>query len=175
MHNPGRNVALALAVASLSSAPIGRWSAPVSVPHSEKERESDLEQLVGQDLWRVESLVKQVGEFASSGKADFHSRGEEPTRVPDAHGRVVARLMTACGGSPETRWHSSMTQNLAHARLSVAWITLISEMSFSVTWLSLSADRIISVFTPNVDHYAGLMVGATAALVERRLRLQRRL
>ena len=33
---------------------------------------------------------------------------------------------------------------------------------FSVTWLSLGADRIVSVFTPNDDHYAGLMVGASA-------------
>ena len=32
-HDPGRNVALALAVAGLPSALVGRWGAPVSEPH----------------------------------------------------------------------------------------------------------------------------------------------
>ena len=70
MHNLGRNVARALAVASLASALVGRWSVPVSEPHCVRERESDFERLVGQNLWGLESLVKQVGDCASSGKAD---------------------------------------------------------------------------------------------------------
>ena len=81
MHNPARKLVLALAVACFPSALVGRWSAPVSEPYCERERESDFERLVGQNLWRLESFVKQVGDFASSGKADFYSRGEEPTRV----------------------------------------------------------------------------------------------
>ena len=81
MHCPGRNVALALAVASLPSALVGRWSAPASEPHCVRERASDFERLVGQNLWRLESLVKQVEDFASSGKADTVPCGEESTRV----------------------------------------------------------------------------------------------
>ena len=42
----------------------------MSEPHCARERESDFERLVGQNLWRPESLVKQVGYFASSEKAD---------------------------------------------------------------------------------------------------------
>ena len=45
------------------------------------ERETDFERLVGQDLWRVESLVKQVGEFVSYGKAEIVPCGEELPRV----------------------------------------------------------------------------------------------
>ena len=96
MHNLGRNVALALADASLSSAPVGRWRAAASEPHCERERASDFERHVGQNLWRVESLVKQVGDFASSGKADFYSRGEVPTRV--LQGAVFEILLHIGGG-----------------------------------------------------------------------------
>ena len=134
MHCPGRNVALALAVASLPSALVGNWSALVSEPHCVRERESDFERLVGQNLWRLESLVKQVGYFASSGRDDPVLCGKEPRRVfpgaafeillhiggrlaaqliltvgqnflpmavLDVQGRVVARLMTACGVAVE--------------------------------------------------------------------------
>ena len=52
----------------------------MSEPHRERERESDFERLVGQNLWRHESSVKQVRDFASSGKADIEARGEEATR-----------------------------------------------------------------------------------------------
>ena len=55
----------------------------MSEPHCVRERESDFERLVGQNLWRLESLVKQVGYFASSGRADT-VRGKEPTRNPHA-------------------------------------------------------------------------------------------
>ena len=46
-----------------------------------RERESHFERLVGQNLWRLESFVKHVGDFASSGKIDAVSCGEAPTRV----------------------------------------------------------------------------------------------
>ena len=46
-----------------------------------RERESDFGRLVGQSLWRLESLVKQVGEFASSGKLETVPCGEELPRV----------------------------------------------------------------------------------------------
>ena len=81
MHNPGRNIALALAVAGVPSALVCRWSAPVSEPHCVREQASDFERLIGQSLWRLESLVKRVGDFASSGKVDTVRCGEEPTRV----------------------------------------------------------------------------------------------
>ena len=55
---------LALAAAGLPSAPFGRWSAPVSEPHCERQRVSDFERLFGQNLWRLESFVEQVGDFA---------------------------------------------------------------------------------------------------------------
>ena len=35
---------------------------------SAREREHGFERLVGQNLWRLESFVKQVGEFASCRK-----------------------------------------------------------------------------------------------------------
>ena len=83
---------------------------------------SDFERVVVQKLWRLESLVEQVGDFASSGKADTVPCGEETTcvfpgavidiflhigerlaaqLVPDAQGSVVARLVTACGVAVE--------------------------------------------------------------------------
>ena len=65
MHTPGRNVAPVLAAASLSSALVGRWSAPVAEPHCVRERESDVERLVGQNLWRLETLVRPVGDLGS--------------------------------------------------------------------------------------------------------------
>ena len=40
----------------------------MSERHCVREREIDFERLVGQNLWRVEFLVKQVGEFASFGE-----------------------------------------------------------------------------------------------------------
>ena len=53
----------------------------MSGPHCARERESDFERLVGQNLWRLDSLVKQVGDFASSGKVGTVPCGEEPTRA----------------------------------------------------------------------------------------------
>ena len=83
MHNPGRNVALALAIAGLPSALVGRWNAFVSELHCVRERETGLERLVGQNRWRIESFVKEVGEFASSGKVhpEIVLCGEERPRV----------------------------------------------------------------------------------------------
>ena len=52
----------------------------MSEPHGARERESDFERLVGRNLWRRGSFVKQVGDFASSGKAAV-SCAEEPTHV----------------------------------------------------------------------------------------------
>ena len=41
----------------------------------------------------LESLVKQVGDFASSGKVGFHSCGEEPTRVfPGAVSEILLHI-----------------------------------------------------------------------------------
>ena len=106
MHCPGRNVALALAVASLPSALVGRWSALVSEVHCVRKRESDFERLVGQNVWRLESLVKQVEGFASSGRADTVPCGTEPRRVfPGAAfeillpigGRLAAQLILTVG------------------------------------------------------------------------------
>ena len=65
----------------------------MSEPHCVTERESDFERLVGQNLWRLESLVKQVGDFASSGKADTVPCGEEPARVlPGAVLGILLRI-----------------------------------------------------------------------------------
>ena len=55
-------------VAGLPSTLVGRSSAPVSEPHCVRERQTDCGRLVGQNLWRLESPLKQVGEFASSRK-----------------------------------------------------------------------------------------------------------
>ena len=52
------NVALALVVAGLPSALVGRWSALVSEPHGVRERESDFERLVGQNLWKLTFLSR---------------------------------------------------------------------------------------------------------------------
>ena len=68
MHQPGRNVALGSAVDSLPTALVGRWSDPVSEPRCAREREHRFERPVGQNLWRLESFVKQVGELASCRK-----------------------------------------------------------------------------------------------------------
>ena len=95
MHDPGRSVASSLAVASLPTALVGRWSAPVSEPYCVRERESDFERLVGQNLWRLESLVKQVGDFASSGKTDTVPYGEESTRL---FPRAVFEILLHIGG-----------------------------------------------------------------------------
>ena len=84
---------LALAAAGLPSAPFGRWSAPVSEPHCERERASDFERHFGQNL---ESFVEQGGDFASSGTADFYSRAEELTRV--LQGAVFEILLYIGGG-----------------------------------------------------------------------------
>ena len=53
----------------------------MSEPHCVRERDSDFERVVGQNLSSLGSLVKQVGDFASSGKADAVPCGEESTRV----------------------------------------------------------------------------------------------
>ena len=57
-----------------------------------------------------------------------------------------------------------MTQNLASSCLLVAWIILTSGIRlFSVTWLSLGADRV----TTDDDHYVGLMAGASVGPLSR--------
>ena len=117
MQAPGRKVAFALAVARLRSALVGRWSAPVPEPHCVRERKSDFERLVGQNLWRLESLVKHVGDFASSGQVDIVPFGEEPTRVfPGAVFRdsfayrrgviltAVKEFTNGCRRRARTRW-----------------------------------------------------------------------
>ena len=53
----------------------------MSEPHCVRERASDFIRLVGQNLWKLEALLKQDGDFASSGKVDTVPCGEEPTRV----------------------------------------------------------------------------------------------
>ena len=55
-----------------------------------------------------------------------------------------------------------MIQNLAHTWLLVAWIILFFRSECSVSWLSLGADRIVSVCTPRDDHYVELVAGASA-------------
>ena len=61
--------------------------------HRVRERESDFERLVRQNLWRLESRVKQVGDFASSGNTDTVPCGEEPTRVvPGAVFEIVLHI-----------------------------------------------------------------------------------
>ena len=65
--------------------------------------------------------------------------------LPDAHGRVVAQLMTACGVAVEEVAFFSDPEPgtyLAFGRMDNPdfWYEL------SVTWLSLGADRVISVF-----------------------------
>ena len=79
--------------------------------------------------------------------------------------------MTACGVAMEEVVFFSDTKPgtyLAFGRMDDPdfWF------EFSVTWLSLGADRIVSVFTADNDRYLGLMVGASAgALVLRGLRI----
>ena len=68
----------------------------MSEPHCERERASDFEGHVGQNLWRLESFVEQVGDFAFSGTADFYSRGEGLTRV--LQGAVFEILLNIGGG-----------------------------------------------------------------------------
>ena len=79
MHNPGRNVALALVVASLPSTLVGRRSALVSEPHCEKERESEFERLAGQMETRIPCQTGR--EHCLIWKAEYYSRGQKPTRV----------------------------------------------------------------------------------------------
>ena len=67
----------------------------MSEPHFVRERESKIERLVGQNLWRLESLVKQVGEFATSGKVETVLCGEE--RPPVFPG-VVCEMVLHIGG-----------------------------------------------------------------------------
>ena len=179
MHNPGRNVALALAVAGLPSALVGRWSVLVSEPHCVKERESDSEPFVGQNIWRLESLVKQVGDFASSGKVDTVTCGEEPTRVfPGA----VFEILRQIGGGLATQLILAVVQKLRTAipdaqgrmvaRLMTACVVAVEEMAFfrvskpAHTWTSsprISLPTTIIIWTH----------GECGVLAERRLRLQR--
>ena len=142
MHNPG-NVAFALAVTSLRSALVG----PLLCPrHFLTRRETDFERLVGQDLWRLESVIKQVREFASHRKSrdcplrrvpstcvpgslrfcisvgEWHLCGScllfsgGSLAAPDVSGRKVARL-TEDRGSVWRRWRSPVSWNLAHTWL----------------------------------------------------------
>ena len=81
--------------------------------------------------------------------------------VPDAHGRVVARLMTARRVPVEEVAFfndSKLGTYLAFGRMDNSGFLY----EFSVTWSSLDADRIVSVFTPDCDHHVGLMGGASA-------------
>ena len=153
-----------------------------------REQESDFERLVGQNLWRLESLVKQVGDFASSGKADAVPCGEEPTRV--FPGAVFEILLHIGGGlaaqliltvvqnfflmavpavqgrvvarSPWRRWHSSVIQkpgtHLAFGCMDNPYVW----HEVTVTWSFLCADQAVSVLTPGDGHYVGLMAGASA-------------
>ena len=92
-QDPARNVASALAVAGLPSAVVGRGNASVSEPRCVRERETDFELLVGQNFWRLESLVKQVGEFTSSGRVETVPCGEELPRVfPGAVFNIFLRI-----------------------------------------------------------------------------------
>ena len=82
--------------------------------------------------------------------------------VPDAHGRVVARLMTARRVVVEGVAFfndSKLGTYLAFGRMDDPGFWY----EFSVTWSSLDADRIVSAFTPDDDHY----VGECGALGER--------
>ena len=89
-----RRVPRALAVASLPKRS-GRWSAPVSEPHCVRERETAFERLVGQNILRPQSLVKQVGDFASPGKVEAIPCGEERPHVfPGA----VSEILLHVGG-----------------------------------------------------------------------------
>ena len=46
-----------------------------------RDRETDFERLVGQNLSGLESLIKQVGEFVSSRKVETVPFGEELPRL----------------------------------------------------------------------------------------------
>ena len=185
MHNPGRNVALALAVAGLPSALVGRWTAPVSEPHCVRERESDFERLVGQNLWRLEFLVKQVGDFASSGKVDEVPRGEERARLFQG---AVAEILLDISGGLATQLILTVVQKFTNgcprrARTNdgtggdpVAVVAFFNGLNlffgcmdnpdvwheFSVTWSLLGADGSASVITPDDDHHVGFMAEASA-------------
>ena len=83
----------------------------MSKPHCVRERETDFERLVGQNLWRLESLVKQVGDVASSGKVGTVPCGEEhPSVFPGAvfdilpHvGEGLAAQLVDCGRRSKVR------------------------------------------------------------------------
>ena len=86
--------------------------------------------------------------------------------VPDAHGRVVARLMTARRVAVEEVAFfddSKLGTYLAFGRMDNPGFWY----EFSVTWSLLDADRIVSVFTPDDDHHVGLMGGASVGPLER--------
>ena len=86
--------------------------------------------------------------------------------VPDAQGRVVARLTAACGVAVEEVAFFNDSEPGTYLSFGCMdnpefWHEV------SVTWLSLGADRVVAVFTPDGDHFVGLMAGASAGLVWR--------
>ena len=113
---------LAFAVASLPSALVCRWSALVSGPHCVREGESFFERLVGQNLWRLESLVERVGVFASSGKADALHCGEELTRVfPGAVFEILLHIGGRIGSAADLDSCSEFFRWLSQTREDEWW------------------------------------------------------
>ena len=101
---------------------VGRWSAAVSEPHCVRERDSDFERLVGQNFWRPEPLVKQVGDFASPGKADTVPCGEEPTRVfPGAVCEIFLDIGGEIGSAADLDCCSEIYQWLSQTRKDEWW------------------------------------------------------
>ena len=128
-----------------------------------RKRESDFERLVGQNLWRLESLVKQVEGFASSARDDTVLCGEEPTRVfPGAAfeillhvgGRLAAHLILTVGqkftnGCPRRARTSggAVDDRLRGRRGGGGVLQLLKTWhirGFVVTWIILTCHLVIS-------------------------------
>ena len=84
-----------------------------------RERESDFERLVGQNLWTLESFVEHVGDFASSGKVETVPCGEEPTRVfPGAVFEILLLIRGSFGSAADLDCCSEIYQCPRRARTS---------------------------------------------------------
>ena len=100
--------------------------APGSKPHCVREGETDVERLVGQNLWRLESLVKQVGEFAPSRRVETVPCGEElPRLFPGVAFEILPR-----GCSAVYQWLFQTRRGRAAARLRTARGVAVEEAAF---------------------------------------------
>ena len=81
----------------------------MSVPHCVRERESDFERLVGQNLWRVESLVRS--EILPSEKSILSLVVWETTRV---FAGAVLEILLHTGGELAAQLFLIVVRKFAH-------------------------------------------------------------